>query len=49
VELSLQPHGIIAENSNLVRRKKPYVKKSEKMPIKGTGLAAWQEIRILNQ
>jgi len=32
-ELSLQPHGIISENSSLVRRKKPYVKKSREIPI----------------
>jgi len=46
VELSLWPHGIIAEKSSLVRERKPYVEKSKEMPIKETGLVAWQEIRI---
>jgi len=46
VESSLWPYSIIAENNSLVRRKKPHVKKSGKMPIKGIGLMAWQKIRI---
>jgi len=46
VELSPWPHGIIAEKSSLVRKRKSHVKKSGEMPIKGTGLVAWQEIRI---
>jgi len=34
------------EKSSLVRNRKPHVEKSGKMPIKGTGPAAQQEIRI---
>jgi len=44
--ITLWPHGIIAKNSSLVRRKKPYVERSRKMPIKGIGLVLQQEIRI---
>ena len=32
-ELSLWPHGIIAENSSLVRKKKSHVEKSSKTSI----------------
>jgi len=46
VELSPWPHGIIAKKSSLVRERKPHVEKSSEMPIKGTELAARQEIRI---
>jgi len=37
---------IIAKNSSLVKRKKSHVEKFRKISIKGTGLAAWQEIKI---
>ena len=47
VELSMQPHSIIAENSSIARKKKSHVEKSGKIPIKGTGLVAWQKIRIV--
>jgi len=46
VESSLQPHSIIAKKSSLVRERKSYVEKSGEIPIKGTGPAAQQEIRI---
>ena len=44
--VTLWLHGIIAKNSSLVRRKKPYVERSGKMLIKGIGLVLQQEIRI---
>jgi len=43
----MQPHSIIAENSSIARKKKSHVEKSGKIPIKGTGLVAWQKIRIV--
>jgi len=42
----LWPHSIITENNSLVRRKKPHVKKSRKIPIKEIGLVAQQKIKI---
>jgi len=44
VKSSPWPHSIIAEKSNLVRKKKPHVKKSRETSIKGTGPVA--QIRI---